>query len=99
VPSRMPEPFGIVVLEAIACGCVVVASRAGGLPDAVGKCGITYEIGDLQALTNSLQLVLTQPGLRQDIRQHANRHLENFRPAVVARKYLAIFEKAREAAG
>jgi glycosyltransferase involved in cell wall biosynthesis len=97
VPSRMPEPFGIVVLEAIACGCVIVASRAGGLPDAVGKCGITYEISDLQALTNALRLVLTKPELREEILRHADRHLENFRPAVVARKYLAVFEKAREA--
>ena len=70
VPSRMPEPFGIVVLEAIASGCVIVASRAGGLPDAVGKCGITYEISDLQALTNALQLVLTQPDRRDELLKH-----------------------------
>jgi len=94
VPSRMPEPFGIVVLEAIASGCVIVASRAGGLPDAVGKCGITYEISDLQALTNALQIVLTKPSLREEILQHADAHLENFRPAVVARKYLGVFEES-----
>ncbi len=97
VPSRMPEPFGIVVLEAIASGCVIVASRAGGLPDAVGKCGITYEIGDLQALTGALQLILTRPELRREMQQHGERHLDNFRPDVVARKYLAVFEKARQA--
>jgi glycosyltransferase involved in cell wall biosynthesis len=97
VPSRMPEPFGIVVLEAVACGCVIVASRAGGLPDAVGKCGITYEIGDLEALTHALHLVLTRPELRAEIATHAERHLENFRPGIVARKYLAVFEKALEA--
>jgi glycogen(starch) synthase len=94
VPSRMPEPFGIVVLEAIASGCVIVASRAGGLPDAVGKCGITYEIGDLQALTNALHLVLTKPSMLEEILQHADAHLENFRPAVVARKYLGVFEQS-----
>jgi len=97
VPSRMPEPFGIVVLEAIASGCVIVASRAGGLPDAVGKCGITYDISDLQALTNALRLVLTKPELSREILEHADHHLENFRPAVVARKYLDVFEKARVA--
>jgi glycogen(starch) synthase len=97
VPSRMPEPFGIVVLEAVACGCVVVASRAGGLPDAVGKSGITYEISDLQALTNALRFVLTNPDVRTEILRHAERHLGNFRPAVVAQKYLSVFEKAREA--
>ena len=99
VPSRMPEPFGIVVLEAIASGCVIIASRAGGLPDAVGKCGITYEIGDLQALTNALQVVLSKPALRAEMQQHGERHLDNFRPGVVAGKYLAVFEKALRAEG
>ena len=32
VPSRWAEPFGIVALEGIACGCVVVGSAEGGLP-------------------------------------------------------------------
>ena len=31
VPSRTPEPFGVVALEGIACGCVVVGSEGGGL--------------------------------------------------------------------
>jgi len=97
VPSRMPEPFGIVALEAIASGCVIVASRAGGLPDAVGKCGITYEIGDLQALTNALQLVLTRPELRAEMQKHGEEQLDNFRPGVVARKYLRVFEDALRA--
>ena len=42
VPSR-PEPakaLGLVAIEAIACGCVVVASRQGGLPEAAGGCGL-----------------------------------------------------------
>ncbi|MBC7927993.1 MAG: glycosyltransferase family 4 protein, partial [Bryobacteraceae bacterium] len=34
VPSRWREPFGIVALEGIACGCVVVGSEGGGLKDA-----------------------------------------------------------------
>jgi glycogen(starch) synthase len=94
VPSCLPEPFGIVVLEAIASGCVIVASRSGGLPDAVGPCGLTYEMGDLKALTEALFTVLTDSKLREDILQKADAHLENFRPAVVAGKYLQVFAQA-----
>ena len=36
VPSLWSEPFGIVALEGLACGCALLASDAGGLPDAVG---------------------------------------------------------------
>jgi len=31
IPSRWEEPFGIVSLEGIACGCVVIGSEGGGL--------------------------------------------------------------------
>jgi glycogen synthase len=42
VPSVWQEPFGIVALEGIACGCVVVGSNGGGLKDAIGPCGVTF---------------------------------------------------------
>ena len=42
VPSRWAEPFGIVAVEGIACGCVVVGSVAGGLPEAIGGCGVNF---------------------------------------------------------
>ena len=46
IPSVWEEPFGIVALEGIACGCVVVAANVGGLPDAVGPCGLIFAKGD-----------------------------------------------------
>jgi glycogen synthase len=38
VPSRWREPFGIVAIEGIACGCRVVGADDGGLEDAIGAC-------------------------------------------------------------
>jgi glycosyltransferase involved in cell wall biosynthesis len=94
VPSRWPEPFGIVALEGIASGCVVVASRAGGLPDVVGPCGVTFEMGDQSALTESLSTVLTHPDFREKLLEDSEHHLEQFRPATVAAKYLRVFARA-----
>jgi len=54
VPSRYDEPFGVVALEGIACGCAVVASSGGGLPEAIGLCGITFPNGDIGALEQAL---------------------------------------------
>src|ERR1041385_2476668 len=57
VPSRWPEPFGIVALEGIACGCVVVGSADGGLKEAIGPCGITAKNGNENALADSLRML------------------------------------------
>lgn len=94
IPSRLPEPFGIVALEGIASGCAAVASRAGGLPDVIGPCGVTFEIGDRAALTEALLTVLTHPDFREKLLQESDNHLDQFRPVNVAAKYLEVFERA-----
>src|SRR5213079_3168482 len=58
IPSRWAEPFGIVALEGIACGCAVVGSSDGGLKEAIGPCGVTFENGNENALANCLAKLL-----------------------------------------
>lgn len=86
VPSRWAEPFGIVVLEGLACGCVPIVSRGGGLPEALGGCGELFENGDVHGLEMALRRLLTDPQLRADHREAAAAHLSRFVPdAIVAR--------------
>jgi glycosyltransferase involved in cell wall biosynthesis len=99
VPSRWAEPFGIVALEGIASGCIIAASDSGGLPEAMGPCGLLFPAGDQAALTATLRTLLTQPGLREKLHCHFEEHLQKFDPATVAGKYLAIFERARAERG
>jgi glycosyltransferase involved in cell wall biosynthesis len=77
VPSRYDEPFGIVALEGIASGCVVVGSRGGGLPAAIGPCGLLFPNGDEGALAECLARVLEDADLRGQLRAGANEHLAN----------------------
>jgi glycosyltransferase involved in cell wall biosynthesis len=93
VPSRWPEPFGVVALEGIACGCVVVGSEKGGLKEAVGACGLTFENGNPDALAMQLKRLLTEPDLEPKLRQKANEHLEKFRSDAVVAAYLRIMRK------
>jgi glycosyltransferase involved in cell wall biosynthesis len=60
VPSIWPEPFGIVVIEAMSGGCPVVASRIGGIPDIVaeGETGLLVPPADADALRDAIARLL-----------------------------------------
>ena len=91
IPSRYDEPFGVVALEGIACGCVAVGSIGGGLPEAIGPCGVTFPNGDADALARALEKLLRAPAERQRLAANAPQHLARFHPAAIAEAYLALF--------
>lgn len=93
VPSRWQEPFGIVALEGIACGCVVIGSEGGGLKEAIGPCGVTFPNGDVKALTQTLVDLLTNPDKLSAYREKAELHLSRHRQTTVAKAYLQVMEK------
>jgi glycogen(starch) synthase len=93
IPSRWPEPFGVVALEGIACGCIPVGSEQGGLREAIGPCGLTFANGDAQQLANHLQDLLADPVRREKFRATAPAHLDHFHASAVARRYLEILLK------
>ncbi len=94
VPSRYNEPFGIVALEGIACGCVVVGSEGGGLKAAIGPCGETFRNGDAADLARVLGRRLRRPELDTESLRHAADHLAPHSSARVTAVYLAEIEKA-----
>ena len=94
VPSRWAEPFGVVALEGIACGCVVVGSESGGLKEAIGPCGLTFENGNERALAKCLKELLVDPDREATLRKAAPQHLARFRADMVAVAYLELLQKA-----
>jgi len=96
VPSRWAEPFGIVALEGIACGCVVVGSEKGGLKEAIGPCGLTFENGNIRALADQLKRLLNDLTLQAKLRDHAAEHLAKFQSDAVAAAYLRLMRKLIE---
>jgi glycosyltransferase involved in cell wall biosynthesis len=80
LPSKT-ETLGLVLLEAMASGCPVVACRAGGVPDAVqdGVTGLLFEPADPHGLVNAVKRALASHSdldairvrARQDVEQHS----------------------------
>ena len=90
VPSRWPEPFGIVVLEGIACGCVIVGTNRGGLPQAIGSCGIIVPRADSFAIAGALSSLLADFSLLSRYRSGASDHLSRHSRAAVTERYLKV---------
>jgi glycogen(starch) synthase len=97
VPSRYNEPFGVVALEGIACGCVVVGSEGGGLPEAIGPCGLTFRNGSVDELAATLAELLRTPLELAPWRARAAEHLAQHASDLVARRYLAALERGHAA--
>lgn len=71
------EAFGLVAVEAQACGVPVVASRLPGVRTVVldGETGILVEPGDVSSLACALERVLTDVDLRRNLGVGARRHV------------------------
>jgi glycosyltransferase involved in cell wall biosynthesis len=92
-PSTWQEPFGIVALEGIACGCAVVGSSGGGLSDAIGLCGETFRNGDSEDLARVMTPLLENPSSLRPYLEAAPAHLEKHSARGVATAYLRVFER------
>lgn len=93
VPSRYEEPFGIVALEGLACGCVPVVSERGGLVDAISGHGYTFPNGDATALAQVLAEILQAPDVALARLDNVQTHLDRCSSNSVARQYLEIFQQ------
>jgi glycosyltransferase involved in cell wall biosynthesis len=88
-PSRY-EGFGIPLLEAMACGCPVVASRIPTTVEVAGDVPIYFEIADNDTLLNALDLALQEsPGSRR--RADGVRRAQAFSWNETAHKTLAVY--------
>ena len=106
VPSTYPDPKGLFILEAMACGVPVVQPRHGAFPEVLARTGggITFEPGDTARLADELASLYREPeraaqlrrqaayGVRKhyDVRGMADRALELFSQVVARARPAAV---------
>jgi glycosyltransferase involved in cell wall biosynthesis len=75
VNAAWREAFGLVVVEAMACGKVAVGTQAGGIPEIIthGRDGFLFPVNDDQALANVLLELVRRPELRRATGEAARR--------------------------
>jgi glycosyltransferase involved in cell wall biosynthesis len=72
LPS-LSEALSNSLMEAMACGCAVAASRVGGNPELVaqGETGMLFEPRDVAELAETLRLLIREPALRNELGRNA----------------------------
>lgn len=95
VPSRWPEPFGLVAIEAMATGRPVVASSVGGLADIVldGTTGILVPGGDVRALRASILQLLADPERRTRMGQAGRQRAASYSASAVVPQIERVYEE------
>lgn len=92
VPSHY-ESFGMVALEAMACGTPVVASQVGGLAYLVqdGITGYTVPSSDVESLADRLVELVKDPKLRDQLGAQAARFAQEFSWDIIARRIVELY--------
>ena len=89
----MYEGFGLPPLEAMTCGCPVVASNASSIPEVVGEAGILVDPCNVPALAQAMRQVLTDSQLKEDMVRKGLEQAKKFSWEKAAEQTRQVYEK------
>lgn len=97
MPSIWYETFGLVQMEALACGLPVIAPRMGSMKEMIEhmKTGLLFEPGSAQDLAKWMRWAWEHPDEIAEMGRNARQdYLEKYTPEINYRRLLAIYEDA-----
>ncbi len=90
-PCESQEPFGLVLIEAVACGCPVICSNLGALPEIIENGVNGFICANDEDYLNAIQNIDSIS--RETCRKTA---VERFDRKVAAQRYLSLFDKLKD---
>ena len=96
-PSRY-EGFGLPPLEAMVCGCPVLATRSGAVPEVCGDAALYFDAAEPCSLPQALRRLLDEAGLAAQLRQRGHERTANYSWRRAAETLLSMIEPAARGA-
>jgi len=94
VYPSLHEGFGLVPLEAMACGTPVVAANCSAIPEATGDAALLVDDpADAGALAEAIRRLLVEPGLAEELRARGLAQAARFSWERTARETLAVYQE------
>ena len=91
------EQFGMVLVEAMACGKPIIASASGSIPEIIGDAGLTFVPGDFFEFAKKLALFIENRNLAHEVGQKGRRRAEEYFDA--RKNALSIYKMYRKVLG
>lgn len=93
-PNTRGESFGLVIAEAMAAGCAVVASDLEAFQAVMGEAGLPVPVGDPIALAEAIAHLLRDEGELAALGERARREVVRFDWSVVTPAYISAYQEA-----
>jgi glycosyltransferase involved in cell wall biosynthesis len=90
-PLQWEEPFGMVMIEAMATGCPVIAFRRGSAPEIITSNKVGFLVDNVEEMVQHMERISTID--RRAVRQHVETH---FSAATMTKNYLRVYQGIRD---
>ncbi|HLJ90556.1 MAG TPA: glycosyltransferase family 1 protein [Candidatus Angelobacter sp.] len=92
------EGFGLPILEAMSCGCPVIASNTGSLAEVAGNGAQTFALEDVEGMAEAIQLLLQDIGVFKQWRERGLRRASSFSWRDAALQTISVYHQTYGAA-
>ena len=87
------EGFGLPILEAMACGTVVLCSNNSSLPEVYGDAAISFDANDIQEIEKSMNLILSNKDESIRLIELSKKRIAMFNWNITANEIIKLFNE------
>jgi glycosyltransferase involved in cell wall biosynthesis len=93
------EGYGLPPMEAMSCGCPVIATSAGAVPEVCGDAALYVDPASVSEMATAMQRLLAEPALRERLRRDGTRRTGELTWPAAGRELLSHLDAARVCGG